>query len=99
MATLPPDSNPLPPVRPLLPQVHGNVLYYIKDRYLRAYDFATQRDNPLISIRRPTNAGMCHGGHGGVQPVVAALARRPLAFFAQVIAPVARNCMHWPRRA
>ena len=36
---------------------HANTLYYIKDRYLRAYDFATQRDAPLISIRRPANAG------------------------------------------
>lgn len=40
---------------------HANTLYYIKDRYLRAYDFATQRDAPLISIRRPANAGMNHG--------------------------------------
>ena len=32
-------------------------LYYVKDRYLRTYDFATQRDNPLISIRRAGSAG------------------------------------------
>eukprot|EP00775_Hariotina_reticulata_P004965 gene4965-5206_t len=37
---------------------HGTTLYYVKDRYLRTFDFATGRDNPLISIRRPTNAGM-----------------------------------------
>ena len=36
---------------------HGDVLYYIKDRYLRTYDTATQRDNPLISIRRAGTAG------------------------------------------
>ncbi len=37
--------------------VHQNVLYYVKDRYLRTYDFATQRDNPLIAIRRTGSAG------------------------------------------
>lgn len=31
---------------------HGTLLYYIKDRYLRQFDFASGRDNPLISIRR-----------------------------------------------
>eukprot|EP00951_Prasinocladus_malaysianus_P042322 scaffold511335_cov51-Prasinocladus_malaysianus.AAC.1 len=40
---------------------HGGTLYYVKDRYLRTYEFANQRDNPLISIRRPgsnsTNQG------------------------------------------
>jgi coatomer protein complex subunit alpha (xenin) len=36
---------------------HQNVLYYVKDRYLRTYDFATQRDNPLIAIRRAGSAG------------------------------------------
>lgn len=36
---------------------HQNVLYYVKDRYLRTYDFQTQRDNPLISIRRPGSTG------------------------------------------
>lgn len=29
---------------------HGGMLYYIKDRYLRSYDFATQRDNPLMTV-------------------------------------------------
>jgi coatomer protein complex subunit alpha (xenin) len=37
--------------------VHGSTLYYVKDRYLRTYDFATQRDNPLMSIRRAGSAG------------------------------------------
>ncbi|KAF5827283.1 WD40-repeat-containing domain protein, partial [Dunaliella salina] len=36
---------------------HQNSLYYVKDRYLRVYDFQTQRDTPLISIRRPGSAG------------------------------------------
>eukprot|EP00197_Chlamydomonas_leiostraca_P002770 CAMPEP_0202857082 /NCGR_PEP_ID=MMETSP1391-20130828/157_1 /ASSEMBLY_ACC=CAM_ASM_000867 /TAXON_ID=1034604 /ORGANISM="Chlamydomonas leiostraca, Strain SAG 11-49" /LENGTH=1227 /DNA_ID=CAMNT_0049535841 /DNA_START=68 /DNA_END=3751 /DNA_ORIENTATION=+ len=36
---------------------HANVLYYVKDRYLRTYDFQSQRDNPLISIRRAGSAG------------------------------------------
>ena len=43
-------------VRPAF-STHGNMLYYVKDRYLRTYDFATQRDNPLISIRRAGSAG------------------------------------------
>ena len=36
---------------------HGDVLYYIKDRYLRTYDTATLRDNPLIATRRPGAGG------------------------------------------
>jgi hypothetical protein len=36
---------------------HGSTLYYIKDRYLRTYDFTNQRDNPLISIRRGPTSG------------------------------------------
>ena len=42
---------------------HGGTLYYIKERYLRAYDYQSQRDNPLISIRRSTTAGGCHFLH------------------------------------
>ena len=45
---------------------HANVLYYVKDRYLRTYDFATQRDNPLIAIRRAGSAGA--NQVGGRQP-------------------------------
>ena len=37
--------------------VQGGVLYYVKERYLRTYDFASTRDNPLISIRRPGSTG------------------------------------------
>lgn len=29
----------------------GGVLYYVKDRYLRSYDYASQRDTPLITVR------------------------------------------------
>jgi coatomer protein complex subunit alpha (xenin) len=36
---------------------HQGQLYYVKDRYLRMYDFQTQRDSPLISIRRAGSAG------------------------------------------
>eukprot|EP01100_Stratorugosa_tubuloviscum_P014823 TRINITY_DN813_c1_g1_i1.p1 TRINITY_DN813_c1_g1~~TRINITY_DN813_c1_g1_i1.p1 ORF type:complete len:1210 (-),score=610.19 TRINITY_DN813_c1_g1_i1:110-3739(-) len=35
----------------------GNILYYIKDRYLRAYDFNTYHDSPIIAIRKPTTLG------------------------------------------
>ncbi len=37
--------------------MHQNILYYVKDRYLRTYDYATQRDNPLIAIRRTGSVG------------------------------------------
>lgn len=39
----------------------GGTLYYVKERYLRTYDFANQRDNPLISIRRPGSTGANQG--------------------------------------
>ena len=35
---------------------HGGTLYYIKERFLRSYDFSNQRDQPLINLRRPTLA-------------------------------------------
>ena len=35
----------------------GGLLYYVKDRYLRTYDFATQRDNPLVIVRRGGASG------------------------------------------
>ena len=37
--------------RPAYTSHQGN-LFYVKDRYLRCYDFQSQRDNPLVSIRR-----------------------------------------------
>ncbi|KAK9839869.1 hypothetical protein WJX81_007554 [Elliptochloris bilobata] len=40
---------------------HGGTLYYVKERFLRAYDYQSQRDNPLISIRRSSTAGSNQG--------------------------------------
>lgn len=31
--------------------VHGNLLYYVKERYLRKLDFTTSKDVPVIQIR------------------------------------------------
>lgn len=31
--------------------VHGNILYYVKERYLRKLDFTTSKDVPVIQIR------------------------------------------------
>ena len=41
---------------------HQGTLFYVKDRYLRSYDYQSGRDNPLISIRR---AGAGAGGNAG----------------------------------
>lgn len=38
--------------------LHGSTLLYVKDRYLRTYDLATGRDNPLIALRRPAAAAL-----------------------------------------
>ncbi|KAI9098808.1 coatomer WD associated region-domain-containing protein [Phlyctochytrium arcticum] len=35
--------------------VHQNTLYYIKDKFLRSYDFVTGNDVPVITIRRGPN--------------------------------------------
>jgi len=35
---------------------HGTTLYYVKDRYIRSYDFATGRDAPLTALRRNPSA-------------------------------------------
>ena len=43
--------------------VHGSTLYYVKDRYLRTFDFNTNRDNPVLSLRR---SGGGQGGIGGL---------------------------------
>ena len=37
---------------------HGTMLYYVKDRHLRSYDFTNQRDTALITIRRPGVTGV-----------------------------------------
>ena len=31
--------------------VHGNILYYVKERYLRKLDFTTQKDRPVMQLR------------------------------------------------
>ena len=36
---------------------HASMLYYVKDRYLRSFEFESQRDNPLVSVRRPPGGG------------------------------------------
>lgn len=36
---------------------HGNMLYYVKDRYLRTFEYGTTRDNPLVAIRRAGTSG------------------------------------------
>ena len=43
---------------------HQGTLYYVKDRYLRAYDYQSQRDAPLISIRRAGGAASGSGSSG-----------------------------------
>ena len=32
--------------------VHQNTLYYVKDRFLRKYEFGTSKDVPVMAIRR-----------------------------------------------
>ncbi|XP_057846922.2 coatomer subunit alpha-1-like [Cryptomeria japonica] len=41
--------------------VFGGWLLYIKDRFLRFYEFATQKDNSSISIRKPLSSGPNQG--------------------------------------
>ena len=41
--------------------VHGSTLYYIKDRFLRTFDFNTNRDNPVLSLRRTSNGNSPNG--------------------------------------
>ncbi|CAN0352820.1 unnamed protein product, partial [Discosporangium mesarthrocarpum] len=44
---------------------HGSRLLYVRDRYLRAHEFQSGRDNPLISLRR---AGQNQGTSLGQGP-------------------------------
>eukprot|EP00039_Didymoeca_costata_P018608 m.334182 g.334182 ORF g.334182 m.334182 type:complete len:1220 (+) comp17307_c0_seq1:152-3811(+) len=37
--------------------VHDRTLYYVKDRYLRAYEIGSTKDAPYMSIRKHSNAG------------------------------------------
>lgn len=36
---------------------HANMLFYVKERYVHSFDYATQKDVPLVAIRRPQSAG------------------------------------------
>ena len=36
---------------------HAATLYYIKERHLRTYDFQSQRETTLFSLRRQATAG------------------------------------------
>ena len=51
---------------------HGTMLYYVKDRHLRSYDFTNQRDTALITIRRPGVTGI-HSASGILQACAAPL--------------------------
>ena len=37
--------------------VAGKRLFYVKDRYLRSYEFGSKSDSPMIPIRKHSNAG------------------------------------------
>ena len=39
---------------------HATTLYSIKERHLRSYDFQTQRETTLFSLRRPSTSGDIH---------------------------------------
>lgn len=41
--------------------VYENQLYYVKDKFIRMYDFASSTDIPVLSVRRSSNSG----GNGG----------------------------------
>jgi coatomer protein complex subunit alpha (xenin) len=41
--------------------VSGDSIYYVKDRFLRSYEFSTQRDTQVMSIRRPVSASLNQG--------------------------------------
>jgi coatomer protein complex subunit alpha (xenin) len=36
---------------------HDRTLYYVKDRYLRSYEFGSSKDTPVMPIRKHSNAG------------------------------------------
>lgn len=37
---------------------HRETLFYVKDRYVRSYDYRAQKDNPLIALRRTGTSGV-----------------------------------------
>ncbi|KAK3002812.1 hypothetical protein RJ639_019190 [Escallonia herrerae] len=39
----------------------GDTLYYVKDRFLRSYDYSTQKDTQVIPIRRPGSTSLNQG--------------------------------------
>ncbi|XP_076947694.1 coatomer subunit alpha-1-like [Bidens hawaiensis] len=41
--------------------VSNNSLYYVKDRFLRLYEYSTQKDTQIIPIRRPGSATLNQG--------------------------------------
>jgi len=41
--------------------VSGDTMFYVKDRFLRFYEFSAQRDTQVISIRRPGSATLNQG--------------------------------------
>ncbi|CAN4093930.1 unnamed protein product [Withania somnifera] len=41
--------------------VSGDSLFYVKDRFLRVYEYSTQKENQLIPIRRPGSSSMNQG--------------------------------------
>ena len=43
--------------------VHNNTLFYVKDRYLRSYEFGTSRDVPVMSVRRHGTGSPQNGIH------------------------------------
>ncbi|KAG6475062.1 hypothetical protein ZIOFF_064279 [Zingiber officinale] len=41
--------------------VSGDTLHYVKDRFLRVYEFSTQKDNQVVPIRRPGSVSLNQG--------------------------------------
>ncbi|MQL80255.1 hypothetical protein Taro_012713 [Colocasia esculenta] len=41
--------------------VSGDSLYYVKDRFLRFYEFSSQKDNQMIPVRRPGSVSLNQG--------------------------------------
>lgn len=56
---------------------HGTMLYYVKDRHLRSYDFTNQRDTALITVRRPGTTGACTAVHMCLQAWPGAISKAP----------------------
>ncbi|KAK8916963.1 Coatomer subunit alpha-3 [Platanthera zijinensis] len=41
--------------------VSGDFLYYVKDRFLRSYEFSSQKDSQLVPIRKPGSVSLNQG--------------------------------------